>query len=103
VEDDQNNSARPSAYSLDQNYPNPFNPSTRIAYTLPEAGYASVKIYRIDGQLVRTIVNNYHSAGRFEAIWDSKNDAGETVSSGVYFYRLQSGAFVETKKMLLLK
>jgi hypothetical protein len=103
VEDGENNTGRPSSYSLDQNYPNPFNPSTRISYTLPEAGYASVKIYRIDGQLVKTIVNSYHTAGRFEVMWDSKNDAGESVSSGVYFYRLQSGAYVQTKKMMLLK
>ncbi len=103
VEDDNKNGNVLSTYSLGQNYPNPFNPSTRISYTIPQAGNAAIKIYRVDGQLVKTLINGYHPAGRFETIWDGRNDFGQLVSSGVYFYKLQAGDFVQVKKMMLLK
>ncbi len=93
----------PDKYTLAQNYPNPFNPSTRIQYTLPEAGYVTLKIYRIDGQLVKTIQDDYQAAGLYEKVWDGRNDHGTKVSSGVYFYRLSANYFMQVKKMILLK
>jgi hypothetical protein len=94
---------QPTAYSLEQNYPNPFNPETIISYSLPEAGNVSLRIYRINGQLVKTLQDTDQLAGRYERIWDGRNESGNKVSSGVYFYRLQSNSFSQVKKMILLK
>ena len=93
----------PDEYSLEQNYPNPFNPETRIRYAIPEQGHVTLKIYRIDGQLVKTLQNGNQSPGRYERIWDGNNEFGNKVSSGVYFYRLQSNSFTQVRKMILLK
>lgn len=93
----------PEKYSLDQNYPNPFNPETHIRYSLPEAGYTSLKIYRVDGQLIKVLCDDYQPAGRYEKVWDGSNDHGIKVSSGVYFYRLSTGKFTQVKKMLFIK
>ncbi len=65
--------------------------------------YVTLKIYRIDGQLVRTMQDSHQSQGRYERTWDGKNDFGNKVSSGVYFYQLRAGSFVQTKKLILLK
>jgi parallel beta-helix repeat protein len=97
------NSELPSVYGLSQNYPNTFNPSTQIAYQLPQAGHVSLKIYNIKGELVRTLVNKYKEAGYHTVIWDGKNENGEEVASGVYFYRMVSNDFKATKKMIMLK
>jgi hypothetical protein len=93
----------PQEYALYQNYPNPFNPETIIRYDIPESGFVTLKIYRIDGQLVRTMQDSHQSQGRYEKTWDGKNDFGNKVSSGVYFYQLGAGSFVQTKKLILLK
>ena len=93
----------PDEYSLEQNYPNPFNPETRIRYAIPEPGHVTLRIYRIDGQLVRTLQDANQSPGRYERIWDGNNEFGNKVSSGVYFYRLQSNSFTQVRKMILLK
>ena len=85
-------------YKLDQNYPNPFNPSTTIAYALPQAGKVSLKIYNILGQEVANLVNGYESAGVHRVVFNA-----DKLSSGVYFYQLQSSKFVQSKKMVLLK
>jgi hypothetical protein len=91
-------------YSLSQNYPNPFNPTTTITYTLAERADVSLRIYNVAGQLIRTLVNETGSPGEVHtATWDGRNDAGQSVSSGVYFYRLTAGSYVQTKKMVLLK
>jgi hypothetical protein len=103
VRNDNTTSVIPDKYSLAQNYPNPFNPTTRIRYSLPEAGHVTLRIYRIDGQLVKTIYDDYQSAGIYEKVWDGRNEHGTKVSSGVYFYRLTSNDFVQVKKMILLK
>ena len=103
VDERNNKSLIPDKYTLSQNYPNPFNPDTRIRYTLPEAGLVTLKIYRIDGELVRTIQDDYQSAGVYEKVWDGRNDHGTIVSSGVYFYRICANNFVQVKKMVLLK
>ncbi len=100
----------PSSFSLSQNYPNRFNPSTTIRYELPAISKVTIKIYNVLGQEVRTLVNQVQTAGRQSAIWDSRNSTGVTVSTGVYFYRIEVSAlsdkgnsFSSVKKMLLLK
>ena len=88
----------PKTYSLSQNYPNPFNPSTTIKFSLPHSGKVTLKIYNILGQVVETLVSERLTAGVYKYEWNASN-----LSSSVYFYRLETGKFVETKKMLLLK
>ena len=87
----------PGEFSLMQNYPNPFNPSTTIRYELPTAADVSLRIYNTLGQLVAILVNAHKQAGDYEVQWTAN------VPSGIYFYRLQAGDFVETKKMILLR
>ncbi|HEX5132045.1 MAG TPA: T9SS type A sorting domain-containing protein [Candidatus Krumholzibacteria bacterium] len=89
--------------SLDQNYPNPFNPQTTIAFSVKERGYVSLKVYNVAGELVRTLADETFNAGPSTKVWDGRNDAGQPVSSGVYFYKLVSNNFSQTKKMVLLK
>ena len=93
----------PLEYSLAQNYPNPFNPSTTIRYAMPEAGSVHIAVYNMVGQRVRTVVNARQSAGVHETVWDGRDDAGHTVSSGVYLYRIKTGSFTQARKMLLVK
>ena len=85
-------------YSLSQNYPNPFNPSTKIAYSIPTNGLVTLKIYNILGKEVQTLVSEVKSAGSYEVSFNAAS-----LSSGVYFYKLESGNFIDTKKMFLLK
>ena len=95
---------RPEAFALANNYPNPFNPATTIKYALPEASDVTLEIYNVVGQVVRTLVADHQNAGRYVVQWDASNDSGHSLSSGIYFYRLQAGGeFLEVKKMLLLK
>jgi len=95
---------RPESYALGNNYPNPFNPATTIRYALPEAGFVKLDVYNVVGQLVRTLVADQQSAGRYVVRWDATDSNGQALSSGIYFYRLQAGgSFAEVKKMLLLK
>jgi hypothetical protein len=88
----------PKEFKLEQNYPNPFNPSTRINYQLPEKKHVSLKIYDIRGTLVATLIDKEVDAGYHAIEWNASGFA-----SGVYFYRLKSGSFVATKRLLLLK
>ncbi|MDP8203303.1 MAG: T9SS type A sorting domain-containing protein, partial [Candidatus Tenebribacter mawsonii] len=86
------------------NYPNPFNPETKIVLDLPEPGRVRLEIYNIKGQKVITLLDCYMDSGRSETLWNSKDDNGKRVSSGVYFYKLDvNGKTERTKKMLLLK
>ncbi len=85
------------------NFPNPFNPETTISYSTPASGMASVKVYNMKGQVVRTLVNENHSAGTYSVVWNGTDDNGSPVSSGLYFYRLSQNNKVVTKKMLLAK
>ena len=95
---------RPEAFALANNYPNPFNPATTIKYALPQAADVELTVYNVVGQVVRTLVTEHQSAGRYVVEWDATNDNGHSLSSGMYFYRLQAGGeFHEVKKMLLLK
>ena len=89
--------------SLAQNYPNPFNPQTTIAFTIKDRGAVTLKVYNVNGELVRTLANDSRAAGTYSLTWDGQNDAGQSVSSGVYFYKLVTNNFSQTKKMVLLK
>jgi hypothetical protein len=88
----------PTDFALNQNYPNPFNPTTNIAYAVPADGRVTLKIYNSLGQEIATLVDANLTAGRYVALWDAKGIAG-----GTYFYRMQAGNTVLTKKMVLLK
>jgi len=88
---------------LSQNYPNPFNPQTTIAFSIKDRGAVSLKVYNVAGELVRTLANEDRAAGSYTLVWDGRNDAGSPVSSGVYFYKLVTNNFSQTKKMVLLK
>lgn len=90
-------------YALLQNYPNPFNPETAIKYAIPQDGKVTIKIYSVTGKEVATLVNKDMVAGTYEVKWNGKDDFGNNVTTGVYFVKLSSGNFVETKKMLYLK
>jgi hypothetical protein len=93
----------PAAYSLSQNFPNPFNPVTTIRYSMKGRGIASLKIYNVAGQLVRTLVNEIKDPGVYKVDWDGRNNRGSTVASGVYFYKMEAKEFRSTKKMVLLR
>ncbi|RME21535.1 MAG: T9SS C-terminal target domain-containing protein [Candidatus Zixiibacteriota bacterium] len=93
----------PLSYTLGQNYPNPFNPTTRIRFTLPHATSVQLQVFNILGQRVTSLVDDVLPAGEHVVTWDGTNRAGKRVASGIYFYRLVTGDFVQTKKMLLLK
>jgi carboxyl-terminal processing protease len=88
----------PAKFSLSQNYPNPFNPSTVISYQLPVYSHVTLKVFDLLGREVATLVNEEKRAGSYEVTFNGKN-----LSSGVYFYRLQAGEFVQTKKLILQK
>jgi uncharacterized delta-60 repeat protein len=103
VEDETGDRERPSQFDLSQNYPNPFNPSTKIEFTLAKSGLVTLEIYDVLGRRVRTLVSEELSAGYKSVIWDGKNEDGNEVASGVYFYQLKVGDSSEPKKMLLLK
>lgn len=93
----------PGQFTLYQNYPNPFNPETTIEYDIVKDSHITLKIYNLQGQLVKVLVNEYQSAGHHSIIWCGDNDAGEEVASGVYFYQITAGGFVSIKKMVVLK
>jgi flagellar hook capping protein FlgD len=93
----------PGAFALLGNFPNPFNPSTTIEYELPRDAFVRLAVYGMDGGLVRTLVADEMIAGRHATIWDGKNTGGETVASGLYFYRFDAGNCNTTRKMLLIK
>jgi hypothetical protein len=88
---------------LEQNAPNPFNPTTRITFEIAIRSDVSLNIYDAQGRLVRNVFNGSMSPGRYEEMWDGRVYDGKPAASGVYFYKLTAGAFVETKKMILLK
>ncbi|HEX9750726.1 MAG TPA: T9SS type A sorting domain-containing protein, partial [candidate division Zixibacteria bacterium] len=93
---------RPTQYALGQNYPNPFNAGTVIPFDLPEAGDWSVTVYNVAGQSIRGYTG-HSEAGRQQLSWDGRDERGQPVASGVYFYRISSGGFVATRKMTLMK
>ncbi len=97
-DDRENITNVPAKYSLSQNYPNPFNPSTKIKYELPVSDYVTIKVYDLIGKEVLTLVSERQEAGRYSVTLN-----GADLSSGMYFYKLTSGEFTETRRMILLK
>ena len=98
----------PKETTLLPNYPNPFNPETWIPYQLAESANVTVSIYSADGKLIRTLALGDQPVGIYEsrnraAYWDGKNEFGEPVASGIYFYTLSAGEFTATRRMLIRK
>jgi hypothetical protein len=93
----------PTTYELVQNYPNPFNPTTQITYGLPHDGHVVLTVYNALGQEVVRLLDQNQPAGRYSVQFAAKDNTGATLSSGIYYYSLRAGEFVEIKKMLLMK
>jgi hypothetical protein len=93
----------PKTFQLKQNYPNPFNPTTNISYYLPQQGFVRLNIYDINGQLIKTLVDENQIGGTHKVMWNGTNSFGKEVASGVYLYRLVSGNYNGIKKMILMK
>ncbi|UCH62105.1 MAG: right-handed parallel beta-helix repeat-containing protein [Fidelibacterota bacterium] len=93
----------PAEFALDQNHPNPFNPETHIYYQLPRSSTLSLRIYDIQGRLVRTLVEGYQNPGYHTIVWDSRDDRGRAVASGVYLYIMAADEFREAHRMVLLR
>jgi plastocyanin len=103
VKDETGKSGKPSEFILHQNYPNPFNQSTNIEFSLVRSGFVSLIIYDLQGRKVKILVAEDLSSGHKSVVWDVKDNTGNEVASGVYFYRLRAGDFCEAKKLVLLK
>ena len=103
IEEDEQDLGSPGEYSLAQNHPNPFNPQTVIEYNLRKSAAVNLVIYNMLGQKVRTLVDEYQTAGHKIVDWDGTDEAGRQSASGIYFYQLRIGDFSKAKKMLLLK
>jgi len=110
VEDEESGSTLPRNFTLYQNYPNPFNPTTIIKYTLngqsPAGGKANrtrLAVYNLLGREVKVLIDEVQPAGTYEVNWDATDRNGQTVATGVYFYKLERGDLYETRKMVLLK
>jgi hypothetical protein len=102
--EEQKKETLPGAFRLAYNFPNPFNPTTTIAYEVPPPGSrVTVVIYNVAGQVVRKLEDTYRPPGRYRIPWDGRNRQGEMAASGIYFVRMQAGAFVDVKKLTLLK
>lgn len=93
----------PERFILGQNYPNPFNPETNIPFKLPRKSQVKLVIIDTRGQIIKTLVNKTMEAGEYQILWDSKDDTGKSVASGVYLYRLTAGSFTMVKKMVVLR
>ncbi len=101
--DKDGSTATPTVFKLAANYPNPFNPMTKISFSLPEAQTVQLAVYSVDGRKVATLVSGAMSAGTHEVVWMGNDDAGHSVASGTYFYRIRAGNFNEVRKMTLVK
>jgi len=93
----------PFVTALRGNYPNPFNPDTTIEFSLQQPEMVTIEIYNTKGQRVTTLVNEYREAGEYSIVWNGRDSQNREVASGVYFYRMRSGRYTSTKKMLMMK
>ena len=93
----------PDRFTLAQNYPNPFNPVTTIEFSLPSRSSVTIEVINLLGQTVRTLVQREYAPGAYRVDWNGVDDAGNVVATGVYMYRLKTGEFIQSRKMLLLK
>lgn len=103
VEKDNLPDDNPASFMLDQNYPNPFNPATVIRYRLSEVSQVSLKVFNPLGQLIKILVDEKQPAGNYEVSWDSRNEFGEGVAGGIYFYQLKAEKLILARKMLLIR
>ena len=103
INDDTGEGGLPEGFVLHQNHPNPFNPSTTISFALPVRSDINLSVFNILGRKVATIADDTYEAGYHSLIWDGRDSEGREVSSGVYFYRLDTDKFSECRKMLLIK
>ncbi|HDZ11701.1 MAG TPA: T9SS type A sorting domain-containing protein, partial [Bacteroidetes bacterium] len=92
----------PNEFNISQNYPNPFNPVTTIRFVLPKSGFVQLSVFNILGQKVRTLVDENRKAGFYNVIWDGRNDFGNSVPSGIYYYKFTAGKFHSIKRMILM-
>ncbi|KAA3598429.1 MAG: T9SS C-terminal target domain-containing protein [Calditrichaeota bacterium] len=93
----------PTKFSLSQNYPNPFNPTTRIEFAIPQVSNVQLQIFNVKGRLVKELANSKMNVGFYNFDWNGTDSNGTKVSSGIYFYKLETEGFIQTKKMILLK
>ena len=93
----------PRTFALLQNFPNPFNPSTKIDYMLPNRAQVTLEVFNLLGEKVKTLVNSQQNAGVHSIIWNARNDLGKEVPNSIYFYRITTDKYKDTKKMSLLK
>jgi subtilisin family serine protease len=100
---DDGQTSVPGTFALAQNYPNPFNPSTTIEYSVPSGTHVSIDIFNVLGQRIKVLVDQAQPVGTYRVDWRGTDEAGRTVASGIYFYRLKTDAHTEAKKMILLK
>ncbi len=101
--DDDNGDGLPTTYQLSQNYPNPFNPTTLIDFSVPRSSRVQIEVFNIKGERVATLADREYAAGTYTIAWDGNSDGGSSVSTGVYFYRLLSDNYSDTRKMVYLK
>jgi hypothetical protein len=99
----QTDEVAPKVFELTQNYPNPFNPSTNVNFTVPKDAPVKIYVYDASGKLVTTLIDSYLMAGKYTATWDGRTGNNSMAASGVYFYKMVSKNFVQTKKMMLMK
>jgi hypothetical protein len=100
---DDQQAVRPAPFDLAQNHPNPFNPATTIRFTLASGGPATLTVFNMLGQKVRTVFDGTVPAGETAVVWDGRDDAGNAVASGIYLYRVAAGAGAQSRKMVVLK
>ena len=93
----------PTRFVLGQNFPNPFNPVTTIRYELPDRKLVNISVYDMRGNLIKNLLKSIQSPGLKTVRWDATDNRGNMVSAGVYFYKIRTGSFIQTKKMILLK
>jgi hypothetical protein len=101
--DDDAPDAPPVAFILNQNFPNPFNPRTTMEYSILETGLVNLSIFDVSGRLVRTLVNEPKTAGKYRTTWNARDNSGREVASGVYFVRLVSAGEMKTRKVVVIK
>jgi hypothetical protein len=93
----------PNAFHLAQNYPNPFNPSTSIEYSIGKQTEVTIAVFNMLGQKVKELVNGTQPAGDYRVTWDGADNSGMSSATGIYFYRMQAGDYMISKKMVLMK
>jgi hypothetical protein len=93
----------PGEFSLSQNNPNPFNLSTTIRYSLSRPARVKLTVYNVIGREIKSLVDSYQAEGNYQVVWNSTDNSNIVVSSGIYFCRMETGSFVSTKKMILMK